>query len=214
MNNELFIELMDAMARLDEKKILECCKKGVKEGISAIEIINKGLAPGLEKVGKKFEEGEYFVTDLIIAGHIMKEAMNVLAPFIREGEVSESKGKIVIGTVEGDLHDIGKNIVVTLLRSSGFEVTDLGIDVPARKFVEEVKKGVPILGLSSLLTVGLDKVKEVVEELRKEGLKDKVKVIVGGAVVTEDWVYQTGVDAAVNDALEGIKICKTWIESA
>lgn len=215
MNDTYFTELINAIAKLDEEKVLKSCQDAINKGISAIDIIEKGLTLGLEQVGKKFEKGEYFVTDLIIAGHIMKEVMNMLAPHLKdESIVSSHKTKVIIGTVEGDLHDIGKNIVVTLLKSSGFEVIDLGIDVPAKKFVEEVKKGSLILGLSTLLTVGLDKVKEVIEQLKREGIRDKVKVIVGGAVVTEEWVKETGVDAAVNDAIKGIKICKEWAQSS
>ncbi|MEM1550803.1 MAG: cobalamin-dependent protein [Candidatus Bathyarchaeia archaeon] len=146
-----------------------------------------------------------------MAGEVVKEGMKVLEPYLKVGEV-KMIGKVVIGTVKGDLHDIGKNIVVTLLRASGLEVIDLGVDVPPERFVEAVKEHKPdVVAMSALLTTTMDEMENVIKALKEAGLRDKVKVIIGGAPITDEFAKKIGADAAAKDAIEGVNICKAWL---
>ncbi|MEM2029087.1 MAG: cobalamin-dependent protein, partial [Candidatus Bathyarchaeia archaeon] len=171
--------------------------------------IIEALRSGMDEVGRRFESGEYFISELVMSGEIMKRALEILKPYLKsEGE---SKGKIVLGTIIGDLHDIGKEIIKTLLVSAGFEVHDLGVDVPPEKFVEAAKEtGARIIGISALLSTSIVNTAEVIRKLREEGLRDKVKVIVGGAAARPWMVESYGLDAAVNDAVKGLEIIKGW----
>jgi trimethylamine corrinoid protein len=167
-----------------------------------VEALEEGLAKPLREVGNRFETGEAFITELIASAEVMEAGAEVLNREItRRGASRESAGRFLIGTVEGDIHSIGKNIVATLLNASGFEVIDLGTDVPTWTFVEKVKELEPdILGLSALMTTTMVKQKEIIEALTDTGLRSNVKVIVGGAPVTEEWVQEIGADAAGFDA--------------
>jgi 5-methyltetrahydrofolate--homocysteine methyltransferase len=165
----------------------------------------------MEVVGEKYERNEYFLAELIMAGETMKEGMKTLEPHLKAGELKRV-GKVVIGTVRGDLHDIGKNIVATLLSAAGFDVIDLGVDVPPEKFVEAVKENSPdIVGMSALLTTTMVEMEDIIKELKKAGLRDKVKVIIGGAPITREYAEKIGADAAARDAVEGVNICKSWM---
>lgn len=167
------------------------------------------IKKGAEDAGRKFENNEYFLSELIMAGEVMKEAIKVLKPHLKY-EV-KGYGKVVLGTIEGDLHDIGKDIVATLLMSSGFQVFDLGIDVPPRKFAEKAKEiNADVVGVSALLSVTVPRIRRVVEELRNSDIRHSVKVIAGGAALRKKYEKELGIDAAVNDAVEGIKIIKSW----
>jgi len=197
---------------VDETKDL--VNKALAEGLDPMEIINKGCIPGVEKAGELFEAGEMFLPELISAGEATKVAMDILLPEVKNSEGEwKSAGTYVIGTVEGDVHDIGKTIVSSMLSASGFEVIDLGIDVPTKRFVDVVKEKKPdILGLSALLTITMPKQKEVIDALKEEGLRDKVKVFVGGAPVTAAWAEQIGADGYAEDAVAAVKIAKSAIE--
>jgi methylmalonyl-CoA mutase cobalamin-binding domain/chain len=178
--------------------------------MSSEEII-RVLSEGMDIVGKKYEMGEYFVTSLIIAGETMKEALEVLEPVLNSREIV-TRGKIVIATVAGDIHDIGKNIFISLMETAGFEVIDLGVDVSAQKIVSAVRDQNPdILGLSALLTTNLEQFPLIVEMLDKEKLRDKVKIVVGGATVTDEFATHAGVDAHAKSAIDGVNICKAWM---
>jgi 5-methyltetrahydrofolate--homocysteine methyltransferase len=168
------------------------------------------MAEGMNTVGKKFEEGEYFVPELIMAGETVKEGVEILRPYMK-GEAGGELGTAVIATVAGDIHDIGKNIFVTLMTTAGFKVIDLGVDVPAEKIVSTVRESnAKILGLSALLTTNLEQFPIIVNQLRKAGLRDRVKIIAGGATVTEDFAKEAGVDGYAKTALAGVEICKSW----
>jgi 5-methyltetrahydrofolate--homocysteine methyltransferase len=181
-------------------------------GISPIKAIN-GLTEGLKIVGEKFEKKEYFLSELIVAAEIMKEGMSVIQPHI-EGEAQKAKGKIVLATVQGDSHDIGKNLVGAFLRVSGFDVIDLGVDVPTDKIVEAVKVEKPqILGLSALLTVTMPAMGEVIKQLSMAGLRSHVKIIVGGSPVTKEFADKIGADYRAADAVDGANKCIAWISS-
>jgi methylmalonyl-CoA mutase cobalamin-binding domain/chain len=168
----------------------------------------------MEEVGRLYEKGEYFISELVYAGELMKSAMEVLQPHLKVDQAS-SKASIVLGSALGDIHDIGKEIVKSLLVSAGFEVHDLGVDVPPKAFVDKAGEvNAEIIGISALLSTTTHAASEVVKLLKKAGLKGKVKVILGGAAVRDWMVKEFGVDAAVEDAVEGVKIIKSWVEGA
>jgi 5-methyltetrahydrofolate--homocysteine methyltransferase len=170
-------------------------QKALAEGLPAEQVLKEGLIAAMAEVGRLFEEGEFFVPEMLIAAHAMKSGLALLRPRLAEAKV-ESIGKIVIGTVQGDLHDIGKNLVGMMLEGAGFEVIDLGVDVSPQKFVEAVKTHHPqFIGCSALLTTTMPRMKDVIEELRRSGLQDSVKVMIGGAPITQH--YATDIGAAI-----------------
>ena len=190
------------------KKLVE---KALKQKHPVNEIIAKGLKPGLDDVGARYEKGEYFLSELLYAGEIMTGLFEVLKPHMKQGDM-EQTGTILLGTVRGDMHDIGKNIFGMMAQFSGFKVHDIGVDANPEKFVEETKKtGAGIVGMSTLLTSTLPEVKIVLDRLREAGIREKVKVIIGGNAVTKQFAQEVGVDAAALDAVEGVEICKKWV---
>ncbi|MBS7634088.1 corrinoid protein [Candidatus Bathyarchaeota archaeon] len=208
---DILVRIRDAIVNLDIDNIGRLCEEAVKAGVPAYEVVMEGMAKGMEVVGEKYERNEYFLAELIMAGETMKEGMKALEPHLKAGELKRI-GKVVIGTVRGDLHDIGKNIVATLLNAAGFEVIDLGVDVPPEKFVEAIKENSPdIVGMSALLTTTMIEMEGIIKELKKSGLRDKVKVIIGGAPITREFAEKIGADAAARDAVEGVNICKSWM---
>ncbi|ADG83456.1 cobalamin B12-binding domain-containing protein [Thermincola potens] len=206
-------KLTQAVGELDEEKVLAILKEFVgtnPSGEEANKVVN-ACQQGMAIVGDLFEKGEYFVGDLIFAGELLTAAIDTLKPVLG-GESNTKIGKIVLGTVEGDLHDIGKNIFASMAEAAGFEVYDLGIDVPAGKFVEKIKEIKPqILGMSGVLTLALDAMKNTVDALQAAGLRDELKIIIGGNPVTEDACKQIGADAFTTNAAEGVKICQGWV---
>ena len=208
-NTVLFKNLRTALIEFEVEKLKEMVTEAISSGVLAEDVI-RVLSEAMETVGEKYQKGEYFVTSLIIARETMKEALEVLEPRLSSNG-TKSVGKIVVATVVGDVHDIGKNIFATLVGLAGFDVIDLGTDVPADMIIEAVKKQKPdIIGLSALLTTNLEQFPHIVEKLKVEGLKNEVKVIVGGATVTEEFAKRAGVDAYAKTAIEGVNICKTW----
>jgi len=184
----------------------------LKKGLDPLEIL-KELQKGMELVGEKYERGEYFLFNLIWSGEIFKEAAKILMPKIREKyKTIKKKGKVMIGTVKGDIHDIGKNIVITLLESAGFDVVDLGVDIPPEEFVRKAKETKPdVIGMSGLLTASIDAMRETIELLKREGIN--AKVIVGGGIVGEKWVSgKLRVDATATSAPEGVKMIEKLVE--
>jgi methylmalonyl-CoA mutase cobalamin-binding domain/chain len=202
-------KIFQAIVDLDIENIAEIVKISLKKGSDPYQVLDY-LRRGMDEVGRRFELGEYFLADLVMAGETMKMAMEVLTPYLR-GQDEKVCGKVVLGTIQGDLHDIGKDIVKALLSSAGFEVYDLGIDVPPEKFVDKAKEvGARVIAISSLLSTTVPVVGDVVKELKKANLRDKIKVIIGGAAVRPYHVEKYGVDAAVNDAVKGVEIIKSW----
>jgi methylmalonyl-CoA mutase cobalamin-binding domain/chain len=206
-------ELVNAMAELDRTKVLEIMRKELEKGTDPLRIID-WLSEGVKIVGEYFEKKEYFLAELITSGDIFENAFQELKPILEKSKIPlNSKTKIVIGTVQGDVHDIGKNIVKTLLLASGFSVEDLGVDVQPEKFIEAVKPPeIKILGLSALLTIAIDSVKDIIALLERENLRKKVKVIIGGSAFTEDIAKKLGVDAFGKDPQEAIKICQKFLK--
>ena len=210
-NNKLFDEMKTALVEFEVDSLKEMVREALDKGVRADKIINV-LSEGMDVVGDKYQAGEYFVTSLIIAGETMKEALEVLEPHL-SGQGGAKRGKIVMATVAGDIHDIGKNIFTTLMDTAGFDVIDLGVDVSAEAIVGAVKEHSPdILGLSALLTTNLEQFPLIVEMLEKEGLRTRVKIVVGGATVTEEFARGAGVDTHAKTAVEGVNICKAWTE--
>ncbi len=211
--NDYLQKIKECLVNMDIDGAKENTKKALEAGVNPQDIISRGIAEGMDIVGKKFEEGEYFLSELLVAGEIGKEILKILNPYIKSGEVALKKlGKVVIGTVRGDLHDIGKNIVAMMLNAAGFEVIDLGADVPPEKFVEAARENdANIVAMSALLSVTMPEMKVVIDELKKAGLRDKVKVIVGGAPVTEEYAKNIGADGYGENAVEGVRICKSWM---
>jgi len=212
---DLVNKIMEAIINLQLEDALEYAKKAIDAGVDPQEIISNSIVKGMEIVGEKFEKGEYFLSELIAAGEIGKQIIELLNPFIKmSARESKKLGKVVIGTVRGDIHDIGKNIVAMLLDTAGFEVIDLGADVPPDRFVEAVARhDAKIVAMSALLTVTMPEMRNVIEELKKAGLRDRVKVIVGGAPVTKEYADEIGADGYGENAFEGVKICKSWMEN-
>jgi len=211
MELEKIIE--SAVLSFDPDKLDEAVEKSLKIRYSALDIIN-ALTSALKVVGDKFEKGEIFLVQLIVAGEASKSVTSkYLEPLIKEtGGRRETLGRVLIGTVAGDIHEIGKNIVASMLTAAGFEVIDLGTDVPVEKFVEAVKKYEPdILGLSALLTTTMHVQKEVIEALKKADLRKKVKVIVGGSPVTKDWAEEIGADGYAENTVEAVKLAKKLV---
>ena len=192
--------LAGAIIECNAAKAAELTQKHVDDGVKPSEIINKGLISGMNVVGDRFKKGDMYVPEVMMAAKAMHAGMNIVKPLLVEGE-SSSTGKVLIGTVAGDLHDIGKNLVGMMMESGGMEVVDLGVDAPPDKIAAAVREHKPqVLGLSALLTTTMLAMKDTIEVLKEEGLRDSVKVIVGGAPVTQDFADEIGADGWAPDA--------------
>ena len=211
MSEEILEKIKNLMVDLEIDKVKEAVQEALNKNIPPLIIINKALSPAMEIIGEKYEKGEYYLAELVVAGDTFKEVMDILKPYLKK-QTLKKLGKVVIGTVRGDLHEIGKNIVATMLETAGFDVYDLGVDVPPEKFVEKAKEvDADIVALSALLTTTMIEMKNVIDEFKKAGLRDKVKIIVGGAPVTEEYAKKIGADAYGKDAVEAVKICKQLV---
>jgi 5-methyltetrahydrofolate--homocysteine methyltransferase len=206
---EFYTKLAQAVVDGEDEIALETAKAALDAGLDPLECINNGLTEGMNRVGELFASGEYYLPDLIIGGEAMKAAMNVLEPALLESQQREVLGKVVIGTVQGDLHEIGKNLVATLLSANGFHVTDIGADKSPADFMNAaIDVDADIVGASALLTTTMVVQGQIVEALDDAGLRDKVKVIVGGAPVDQSWADQIGADAYGKDAISSVAIAK------
>ncbi len=206
-------KLTDAVIIGDSAVAEQTAKDALAAGISAYDAIMNGLAEGMKTVGDKYEKKEYFLPDMLVSADAMYAGLNILTPHIPKSE-SKSKGKIVLGVVEGDIHDIGKNIVKIMLTAAGYEVVDLGRDVPTADFIEKAKsEGAQVIAMSTLLTPTLMSMKTVEDKLKEEGMKDKVKTVIGGGATSEDWKSKIGSDAYGKDASEAVDKVKLLVES-
>jgi methylmalonyl-CoA mutase cobalamin-binding domain/chain len=206
-------EFVKAIVDLDESKALELTRKRLEVGEDHLKVLDD-LTKAANIIGEKYEKGEFFIADLVMAGEILKEVSELVRPKLKElGKVREPIGKLVIGTVQGDIHDIGKNIVVTMAEAAGFEVIDLGVDVSPEKFVEAIQRYNPdIVGMSGLLTLAIESMKKTVDAIKAAGLRDKVKIIIGGGRVDQYACEYVGADAWTTSAAIGIRIMLKWIE--
>ena len=204
-------DLVSALADLKEKEALKIVEDRLSGGGDPLEILDDSRS-ALEIVGKRFSDSEYFIPDLVYAGEILKTITEMVKPKIAKGAEIKRIGKVVIGTVAGDIHDIGKDLVVFMLDVNGFEVFDLGIDVPAQKFVDKIKEtGSRVVGLSGFLTLAFQSMKDTVEAIKKAGLRDKVKIMIGGGQMDDQVRCFSGADAYGKDAMEAVKLAKGWI---
>ena len=204
-------DLVKALADLEEQEVIKIVEDRVKANEDPLKIL-EDARKGMEIVGNRFANSEYFIPDLVYSGEILKSVTELVKPKMTGVAESKKLGKIVFGTVAGDIHDIGKDIVVFMLDVNGFEVHDLGVDVSAQKFVDKIKEtGAPIVGLSGFLTLAFDSMKRTVEAIQAAGLRDKVKVMIGGGQMTEEVSKYTGADAYGKDAMTGVTLAKKWI---
>lgn len=200
--------LAKAIDEGNREKAIQLTTEALGAGVNPQDIIISGLQAGMGVVGDKFSNGDYFLPDMLMAARAMKGALEILKPSLEQTGMP-TIGKVVIGTVEGDMHDIGKNVVATFLSGSGFEVLDLGLNVPEKKFIEEVReKKADILGLSALLTTTMPTMGRIIKTLEEAGLRSSVKVIVGGAPVTQDYANFIGADAYAHDGGKAVRVCK------
>jgi len=201
-------EMQENVVAGNESKVVELTQKALDEGLAPEKILNDGFVPGMEIVGRKFQENEIYVPEMLMAARAMKAGMKLLEPFLTEAGI-EPIGKIVIGTVKGDLHDIGKNLVAMMLEGGGFEVIDAGVDVSAQKFMDLVKEKKPdILCLSALLTTTMGEIKNVIDAFKENGLRNDIKIMVGGAPLTDDYSKEIGADGYSPDAASAVDIAK------
>jgi trimethylamine corrinoid protein len=204
--------LIHAFADLKEDEVTKQIEREIEGGGDALEIVSK-LRQGMDIVGERYTKGEYFLSELIISGQMFKDAMQILEPKLKAGRGAQEAPKLILGTVRGDVHDIGKDIASVLFTASGFEVYDLGIDVPSSVFVEKLREtGAPILGMSGLLTPSFTSMKETIDAIKAAGLRDKVKIIIGGGIVTHRAKEFTGADFFTSNAIEGIQICRRYAQ--
>ncbi len=203
--------LVDLIVGLNEKEAVELVRKRVESGEDPLKILDE-VRTAMAQVGEKFEKKEFFLPDLIMSGEILRQITDILAPKLKAGTETKRLGRVVLGTVYGDIHDIGKDIVNFMLDANGFEVIDLGVDVPKEKFVETIKEANPeIVALSGFLTLAYDSMKDTVEEIKKAGLRDKVKIMIGGGQIDETIREYVGADAYGKDAVEAVSIAKKWV---
>lgn len=199
--------LVEAIINLDEPAALKKAEEQLDASVNPVEILEK-CREGMSIVGKRFETGEFFLSEMIMAAEIFTQIMDSIRPRLRRSAI-ENKGKIVIGTVEGDVHDIGKNIFIALIEAEGFEVIDLGVDVPPQRFVEAIREHEPdIVGMSSLLTVAIESMKRTVDAIAEAGLRDRVKIIIGGGRMDGHAKEYIRPDAATDNAAQGVRLCK------
>lgn len=203
--------LIHAMVEMQEAEALQKAKQLLDEGTDPMKILD-ACSTAMETVGNRFEKGEYFLPHLMMAGEMLKQISKMIKPLIQEDKTDTGRGKVLIGTVKGDIHDIGKNIVIFLLEANGFEVRDIGIDQSPEKFVEAIRDFKPeVVGMSGLLTLAFESMKETVQAIEAAGLREKIRIMIGGGQVTEQVKDYTGADAYGPDALAGLRLTKQWI---
>ena len=203
--------ITDALVGCDEPKVLDLVQNALEEGIKAKEILNHGLIAGMDVVGEKMENEDMFIPEVLMAAKIMSAAVRILKPLLAEGDMS-AMGRIIIGTVKGDLHDIGKNLVAMMLESAGFEVYNLGVDISPDQFVSEINdRNANMICLSALLTTTMPMMQQTIDAVVKSGFRDRVKIMVGGAPVTQDYATEIGADGYAPDAGSATKLAKALL---
>jgi 5-methyltetrahydrofolate--homocysteine methyltransferase len=199
------------MADMKEEETLALVKNLLQEGANPLDILDDARS-AMELVGKRFEVGEYFIPNLMMAGEILKGISDIVKPLIEQGTAGAKKGKVLIGTVAGDIHDIGKDIVTFMLDVSGYDVLDIGIDVPVQVFVDKAREFQPqVIGLSGFLTLAFDSMKKTVEALEEAGLRDSVKIMIGGGQMDDVVRKYARADAYGKDAIAAVNLCRQWI---
>jgi trimethylamine corrinoid protein len=215
MTDQIFKKMAQSIIDGESEIAVELAIKALAEGMDPLDAINKGFVLGVEHVGNMFSCGDAFLPELVMAGEAMKAAVSVLEPeMAKQGTERKSLGTVVLGTIEGDIHDIGKTLVGTMLSTAGFKVFDLGVDVPIMTLVEKARQeNADIIGISSLLTTTMVKQRDVIEALDDLGLRGKVKVLVGGAPVTRSWAEEIGADGYSEDAVGAVEVAKEILQA-
>jgi len=204
--------LVRALVEMQEDEALRRAKELLDQGSDPMTVL-EACSSAMEEVGERFEKGEYFLPHLMMAGEMLRQISEMIKPMVRESRSGVGRGRVLIGTVKGDIHDIGKNIVVFLLEANGFEVRDIGIDQPAEKFVEAIREFRPrVVGMSGLLTLAFDSMKKTVQTIEEAGLRNEVRIMIGGGQITEKVREYTGADAWGPDAIAGLKLVRQWTE--
>ena len=213
--DNLYQECADAILAGDSALAEELARRAVDKKLPPLEVIENGFVKGIREVGRLWEEGSLFLPELVMGAEAMKKAMAVLQPSLDRGEAAPNvSGRVVIGTIEGDIHDIGKTLVATMLSANGFEIKDLGADVPASRFIEEAENmKADCIAISALLTTTMNGQKRVIEGLEERSMRQGVKVVVGGAPCSEDWAMGIGADGYAGDAVGAVKLVKRLIDS-
>ena len=216
MANELFQKMAQSIIDGDSDVAVELAKQAIAQGINPLEAISNGFVIGVNKVGEAFSLGDVFLPELVMAGDAMKSALATLEPELKKlGSAREILGRVVLATVEGDIHEIGKTLVGSMLGASGFEVYDLGVDQPMDKIIgKALEVNADIIGMSALLTTTMVRQREVIEELDKEGLRPRIKVMIGGAPITREWFEKIKADGYSEDAVGAVKIAKEMVGKA
>lgn len=206
--SDLFQKLSDAVVDMDEELVEELAYKVIEEKVDAFEAIDKGLTDGMERAGKLFEEEEYFVPELLMCSDAMNNGVEILKPYIKTNRLND-RHKVIIGVIEGDTHDIGKNLVKLMLETSNFNVIDLGRDIPPQTFVNKaIEENAEIIMISSLMTTTMDAMGDVVTILKNQGIKNRFKVIVGGGPISQSFADKIGADGYSKDAASAVRICQ------
>ena len=204
-------KLVDALINMKENEALQLARDLIEGGEDPMKILD-ACKDAMNKVGERFEKGEYFLPELIMAGEMLNQISDIVKPKLKGEAKTEGLEKVIVGTVKGDIHDIGKDIVVFMLDVNGFEVIDLGIDVPVQKFVDAIKEtGSKVVGLSGFLTLAYDSMKETVDAIKEAGLRDGIKIMIGGGQIDEKVKDFSGADAFGKDAMDAVKLAKGWI---
>lgn len=212
VKEKIIEDFINAAVNMNIRAAKESCKTALAQGIDPYEFIEQAINKALVIIGDKFENEEFFLPELFMAAEIVKKSMKILEPHIKGSGKKKNLGKVVIGTAKSDMHDIGKNIVSFFLEAEGFEVIDLGVDVPAEKFVETVKNEKPqILAISTLITLTMPEVSNTMKALENANIRNQVKVIVGGAPITQEFIDDIGADALALNVIDGVKKCKRWV---
>jgi trimethylamine corrinoid protein len=213
MSEELYKEMAQSIIDGDSDKSVELAQKSIDLQMHPLDTITKGFVIGVNYIGDQFGKGEAFLPELVMAGEAMKAAVATLEPeLLKLGEARETMGRVVLATVEGDIHEIGKTLVGTMLSASGFEVTDLGVDQPASQIIgKALEIDAQIIGMSALLTTTMVRQREVIEELDKEGLRPRIKVMVGGAPITKEWAEKIKADGTSEDAVGAVQLAKKLV---
>lgn len=214
MSEEIFKKLSQAVVDGEPEDAEMLARQALEQGVDPLECINKGLMAGIQEVGELFSKGDFFLPELVIGADTMKVALDILEPALVGGKKRDVVGRVVLGTVEGDLHEIGKTLVATMLTANGFQVTDIGVDRKAEDFIKAIQEvDADIVGASALLTTTMLKQKTLIEKLEDAGLRNKVKVMIGGAPVTESYAAEIGADGYAEDAISAVDLAFRLIDA-
>ncbi len=211
--NEMYTKMSDSIVNLEEEKAIELANQALNENANLLEVIEKGFADGIRRVGELWEEGEYFLPELMMGARIMEDCLNLIVPHLQKETERVILGVVIIATIEGDIHSIGKTIVATMLRAYGFEVHDLGADVSIEKIIDKaIEKNADIIGVSALITTTMMGQKTLIQKLKEKNLENKFKVILGGAPVTTSWVEECNAAGFAENAVKAVNLAKSLIK--